>query len=112
MAITNIDPTGEVIIEVGDQQLRVSSKVLSLASPVFKPMFNSGFKEGLTSEVTADSPRTIPLPDDDFQAFLCLCQIVHMQHNNTKTVDVDIMEKLAWLCDKYQCTNAVGIFTD
>ena len=44
--ITKIDPNGDLILEVGDRSLLVSSKVLSIASPVFRTMLGPNFKEG------------------------------------------------------------------
>jgi hypothetical protein len=44
-----VDPDGDLLLFVGtDQKLNmlVSSKTLSLASPVFKAMFSQKFKEG------------------------------------------------------------------
>ena len=46
----NVDPAGDLILLVGQKEnqrpIRVSSKVLSLASPVFATMFGSRYLEG------------------------------------------------------------------
>lgn len=42
----NIDPSGDVALVLGETSLRVSSKVLSVASPVFRAMFGPYFQEG------------------------------------------------------------------
>lgn len=42
-----MDPDGDLIIKCSDVRFLVSSKALSLASPVLRAMFTPGFKEGL-----------------------------------------------------------------
>jgi BTB/POZ domain len=43
---TIIDSSGDVILKLGKSSLKVSSKVLSVASPVFRAMFGPHFQEG------------------------------------------------------------------
>jgi hypothetical protein len=43
---TVVDKSGDVILTLGDASLLVSSKVLSVASPVFRAMFGPHFQEG------------------------------------------------------------------
>ena len=48
-AYTNVDPDGDLVITVGSsspRSFRVSAKVLSVASDVFRKMFGPNFKEG------------------------------------------------------------------
>jgi hypothetical protein len=42
----NLDPSGDVVLVLGETCLRVSSKVLSVASSVFRVMFGPHFQEG------------------------------------------------------------------
>ncbi len=113
MAITDIDPVGDVLFDIGEERFRVSSKVLSLASPVFKAMFTSGFKESIISTVTANNPSIISLPDDDPRAMMYLCQIIHLQQDKlVEAISREMMESLGLLCDKYQCTSAVSNFAE
>ena len=44
--ITTIDPNGDLVLDVGLTSLLVSSKVLSVASPVFRTMLGPNFMEG------------------------------------------------------------------
>lgn len=44
--ITIIDSSGDLILKLGKTSLKVSSKVLSVASPVFRVMFGPHFQEG------------------------------------------------------------------
>ncbi|OCT51897.1 hypothetical protein CLCR_09200 [Cladophialophora carrionii] len=99
----------DVVIEVDGERIRVSSKVMSLASPVFKVMFTSGFKESLTSRGTASDSSSISLPDDDPVAFLYLSKVVHFQDPKPpNNVDIVFFENLALLYDEYQCTARIA----
>ncbi|OAP54365.1 hypothetical protein AYL99_11466 [Fonsecaea erecta] len=107
MATIDIDPVGDLVIEIDHERLRISSKVLSLASPVFNVMLRSGFKEG-NVQTTDDSPRVIPLPEDDLEAFKLVCRVIHFQLDHIpQELKIESLEKLALVCDKYQCTVAM-----
>ncbi|RFU73355.1 btb poz domain-containing [Trichoderma arundinaceum] len=56
------------------QALAVSSKVLCLASPVFKAMLRSSFKEAvnLMDHTTSLAPYSLDLPEDDTEAMTVL----------------------------------------
>jgi hypothetical protein len=42
-----IDPNHDIVLRLNGDDLLVSSKVLSLSSPVFEAMFKPHFKEGI-----------------------------------------------------------------
>jgi len=89
----------------------VSSRHLSLASPVFKAMLQHSFKEGET--LLQAGKVEVPLPDDDPIAFGILMRILHAQnHLVPKAVDVSLLAKLAILVDKYGLHNAAGVWAD
>lgn len=106
------DPSGDVTFELscpdGKVHLLVSSKVLSLASPVFAAMLNSQFKEGLSNRaVSRGSP--IPLPDEDGPAFIVFCAAIHYRTDEVpRKLDLKCLENLATICDKYRCTSALA----
>jgi hypothetical protein len=86
--------------------LLVSSQVLSLASPVFEAMFNGNFAEG--QDLSATSPRKVPLPEDDPEALILLCKVTHLQIDDVPDqVSFDKLADFAIVCDKYRCTTAV-----
>ncbi|KAI9874031.1 MAG: hypothetical protein M1830_010268 [Pleopsidium flavum] len=104
-----VDFNGDVILQVGQEghgkSLQVSSKVLNLASPVFAAMLNSTFVEGT---VPADGqPRIISLPEDDGEAVTTLCLILHLQSHRVHMREFDHFERLAIVCDKYDCARAL-----
>jgi hypothetical protein len=113
ISFTAIDPEGDVMLELsrpaGKTHLQVSSRVLSLTSPVFAKMFRSQFKESLRSnEATATRPLLIPLPEEDEEAFTILCNIIHYQMGGVpRTPSPDCLVNLAVACDKWDFTKAI-----
>ncbi len=108
-----IDANGDVLLELFDQDRRVrllvTSKVLSLVSPVFAAMFASRFKEGLSSNPPPSTTPLVALPDDDVEALTLLCKMAHHQTRDVpKCPRTACLEKFAIVCDKYDC---VGVFT-
>jgi hypothetical protein len=103
---------GDVLLELSKDgkpvdTLLVSSHVLTLASPVFEAMFNGNFAEG--QDLSAMSPKTVALPDDNPDAMTLFCNIIHMQTADiADTVSISRLADLAVVCDKYQCTEAVS----
>lgn len=107
------EPTEEVIRrEPVTQELIVSSKILSVSSPVFKAMLSDKFKEGreFASTKQPSQPYTLTLHDDDIEAAILLCKILHFNLKLAETPTPECLEKLAFLCDKYQCTEAMRYY--
>lgn len=107
------DPDGDVTLEVG-QELKahfvVSSKVMSLASPVFKAMFSPRFREG--SELAAGIRKPIPLPDDDPDGMAIICGILHHKTDGVPArPSLEIIGDVAVLCDKYKIGEATHGWT-
>jgi hypothetical protein len=106
-----IDPAGDVLFIVGSSppkaRLLISSKILSLASPVFAAMFSLNFKEG--SNLSSDSPSEVLLPDDDPEAMTVLCNCLHFRSDKIpRNVEFLLLRSLAVLCDKYDCATAIS----
>ncbi|KAI9773241.1 MAG: hypothetical protein M1839_002203 [Geoglossum umbratile] len=109
--MTKIDPSGDVLFVVGKSdpkaQLLVSSKVLSLASPVFTAMFRHGFQEG--NNLSAGSLHPIPLPDDSVEAVTLLFNALHFRSRELpRDQDLTTLAHLAIACDKYDCVAAIA----
>ncbi len=96
--INVIDPDGDVIFICGEIELQVSSKVLSLASPVFKALFSPNFAEG---QPTSSKAIHIHLHDDDAESLRFLCAILHHKCASTNGIGLERLEKLAVVTDKY-----------
>ncbi|KAF7192228.1 hypothetical protein HII31_06260 [Pseudocercospora fuligena] len=102
--VVDIDPRGDVVLAVGQQddgqpieRLRVSSAVLRLTSPAFAVLLGPHFKEGQT--LSATSRVEIPLPEDNVEAMRSLCLMLHMQHNQLSPTAKEFLE-IAKLSDK------------
>lgn len=92
-------------------RMRVSSKHLTLASNVFRTLFRGSFQEGVT--LRTKGTVEIPLPDDHPTALLILLNIVHGHTRRVpRQVDFRMLTQIAILVDKYQCHEAVEMFTD
>jgi hypothetical protein len=82
-------------------ELTVSSKVLSLASPVFKAMIGGRFKESieLAEEKASSKAYALALPEDDTEATIILCRILHFNFYEVPEKPTTVcLEKLAYLC--------------
>lgn len=91
-------------------RLQVSSKVLSLASPVFKSMLYGPFGEGvaLAEASRLQKPYIQDLPEDHPQSLMTLCGILHFHKDYASiTPSPENLEKLAVLANKYQCTQTL-----
>lgn len=94
--------------QVANDELRVSSKVLTLNSPVFKAMLGGKFKEGteLAENMGSPEPYSIDFPDDDVEAMTILCQILHNVYVSERPKPMGL-SRLASIGDKYECINAL-----
>lgn len=93
--------------------MRVSSKLIMRASPVFATMLKYTFLEGITLQ--KKGKVSIPLPDDDPLPFAVLMDIVHARNRRDRVprqVDLSFLTRLAILVDKYQLEAAVQPFAN
>jgi hypothetical protein len=104
--ILKLDLDGDVIMAAGRKKWLVSSKVLGMASPVFKRMFASDFQEG--TRVRNGATPTITLEEDHEKA---MDYLFHILHHQTDHVPLSIpwngMSSMAETCDKYDCVRAL-----
>ena len=100
----SIDPEGDVYLMVGDTELQVSSKVLSLASKVFKALFQVNFQEG--AKLAEDGSCRIKLPDDDVPTMQVVNLLLHHRQPDIP-IDTHLLQNVAIAADKYACTKAL-----
>lgn len=85
-------------------EILVSSYAVITASTVFKSMLQGPFKEG--SDIAEARKNGVvyrlALPEDNTDATLLFCKIVHFK-SDISTPNLELMEQLAVLCDKYKC---------
>ncbi|MCJ1361914.1 hypothetical protein MMC16_001015 [Acarospora aff. strigata] len=101
------DCDGDITLVAGCYRLLVSSKVLTLASPVFRAMLEPGrFREGQTQR-NSDNPFTVRLSDDNPESLILLCNLLHYKTIHTPS-DIGLLSSFAVICDKYGCTPAMS----
>lgn len=93
--LEDADQAGDLLLELEtdtdgrltQSSVRVSSKVLSLASPVFAAMLNPKFAEGqaLLNATSPDTP-SISLPDDDSEAVVWLCKALSTSRKTSRLI--------------------------
>lgn len=108
-----IDPNGDISLEVshpnGKLNLLVSSHCLILASPVFATMLGSQFKEGVRTRSISGKTPLVLLPEDDAEAFVVLCHVIHHQTDEIpRNLPLACLKNLAIICDKYDCANVLA----
>lgn len=110
--VVEIDASGDVIIELSSRtsttksHLLVSSKVLTLLSPVLGKIFEWEARARTNGEKGLTMP-VIPLPDDDEQVFTIICRIAHHQMDNIpNTLTPKVLAKFAEICHKYDCVRS------
>ena len=93
-----IDSEGDVMLICHETELQVSSKVLGLASSVFKTLFSSKFAEG---QPTSSKTIRIQLYEDDSESVRFMCAILHHKCASANGIGHERLERLAIVTDKY-----------
>jgi hypothetical protein len=104
------DPSGDIILVVGDDQVRISasSQLLCIASRPFSKMLGPNFKEGQPDD--AGARREISLPDDKPSAIDLMCNIIHYRiHELSLAPTAAKLHDLAIVSDKYDCIQATSL---
>ncbi len=99
-----VDPAGDLrlLVQHGEQQIifQVSSKAMSLASPVWRTMLEPA---GPFKESQSDSGE-IAFPDDDSEALLILLLACHLRFQDIpQELWYEQFLNVCILCDKYDC---------
>ena len=118
MEFIKLDHQGDVILRADRKDFLCSSKVLSIASPVFRVMFGSLFSEA--SKVSQSRPGKISLTDDEPEALSTLLSIFHHRLDRLPAITcagpIDESESrhlsimagnLTQLADKYDTMQAI-----
>ena len=99
-----LDPDGDVFLQLDGYELQVSSRILGIASPVWKKLCTIQMEEG--AQLSAGVPCHITLADDPI-AMITLCEVLH-HRKNTLDLSIEDMESLAIVSDKYLCVDAMS----
>jgi len=112
---TTIGPASDIKLLVGTGDaiisLLVSSKVLTLISPIFSAMLGPSFREGKElSRSTLFVPFEKALQEDDPEAMRLLCLLTHSKSDSIpKEMPLSTVLKLVVLCDKYDCMEVMRL---
>ncbi|PQE18707.1 BTB POZ domain-containing protein [Rutstroemia sp. NJR-2017a BBW] len=106
---TRTSDIAEPIVEtVYKTHVVVSSKHMSLASPVFKAMLQGEFREG--QELRGMKKINLPLPDDDAEAMKILVHLIHCKLKSVPLeVNLELFTNIAILVDKYRTHEVLSI---
>ncbi|TQB71391.1 hypothetical protein MPDQ_007603 [Monascus purpureus] len=89
--------------------IQVSAKHLAFASPVFKTILASGWKEG--NHLLSEGSVEIVVESWDIDALLILLNIIHCRHRNLpRKISLELLAKIFVLADYYMCVEAVEYF--
>ncbi|KAL4963460.1 uncharacterized protein BDV14DRAFT_201874 [Aspergillus stella-maris] len=109
MALEIIDPDGDVLITcAGTVTFQVSTKALSLASPVLRGMLKPISEGGLLIKSDYIKEASLNLPLDDAAAFRLLCEVAH--HTTPSSIAPPSPESLRHVVSithKYNCVNSM-----
>ncbi|KAH7137303.1 hypothetical protein B0J13DRAFT_527941 [Dactylonectria estremocensis] len=106
-SIIKFDPDGDLVLVVGTgspQELLVDSRALRRASPVFRAMLSDRFSEAKPKE----GILKVELPEDDFDAFAVLMDIVHGVFDRISSkLSAQELYDMCILTNKYDMTQAL-----
>jgi hypothetical protein len=109
--VASEDPRNCHINDLREVRCKVSSKHLTLASPVFKALLCGGFAEGV--DLGAGRPAEVRLPDDNPSALWLLLYIIHGQPKKVPTkLSLNMLACVTVLIDKYQLHDVAAVMTD
>ena len=106
-----IDADGDLTMRLKGGKLKVSRKVLSISSPVFRAMLGAEckFKEGIDKESERDGTQAVSFEDDDFQTMAMIARIMHLQNDQVpEKLSFKQLHQVAILCDKYDLKRCLG----
>ncbi|KAH6872041.1 hypothetical protein B0T10DRAFT_533321 [Thelonectria olida] len=104
------ESTGNETEEGSVMRMRVSSRHLILASPVFRNMLDGPFKEGTACE---PGRRQISTSNWDANALMILLNIIHGHLREVpRSLSLEMPAKFAIIVDYYKCHEVVEVFVD
>lgn len=89
-------------------ELMVFHQVMANSSSVFEAMLRPGqYREGST--LLRNDHLTLPLPEDNAEAMIVICNILHMRSPEvpTATITPDLLDSISTLVDKYDFARAI-----
>ncbi|TGO37968.1 hypothetical protein BHYA_0085g00460 [Botrytis hyacinthi] len=104
------EPNDTSWVELKQVRMLVSSKHMSVASPVFKAMLQTSSQEGI--ELKKTGKVELSLRDEDSKAWNILLNIIHGRFRSVPLeINLSMFTQIALLCDKYQMYEVAYAFT-
>ncbi|KAL2851243.1 hypothetical protein BJX68DRAFT_266150 [Aspergillus pseudodeflectus] len=101
-----IDEDGDMIITISQSSFLVSSKAISLASPVFRTKFKKSRQQ---ESASSGRLHKFSLPEEDREAFVIFCNIAHHRIEALpKNVDIAGLYEITLFIQKYRCASAMA----
>jgi hypothetical protein len=110
--VGSIVSDGDVVFVVGEEkrQLRVHSLFLRTVSSVFNALLGPRYSEGIN--LSSDTPKSIPLPEDDPETMEIIFNIVHFRTDTfSDQLEPEALIRLAIAIDKYDMVQALKVYT-
>jgi hypothetical protein len=102
-------PVPEEAVE--EFRIQVSAKHLTLASPYFKSLLTSRWKESIAYFEKAHTE--VSMEDCSIEALLILLRVIHCQYYQVpKTLSFEMLAEVASLTDYYKCREAVDVLAE
>jgi len=111
LASNEVAPFTKPTIAGPELKIKVSSKHLCLASRYFRKMLRGQWMEATT--IYPNGCRQVILERFDAGAFKLLMEVLHLRGAKiSRSVDLDMMAKIAVLVDYFECVEAMGLISD
>jgi len=103
-----LDPKGDLILTVGQRDLLVSSRVLSLACPFFEKLLQcNAFSEGV-NQPNREQPPVKQINEEHADTLYLICRILHYLPVEPPT-SIEEFRLVADLCNFYGCSLALSV---
>jgi|SRR3569833_1008316 len=106
----NIAPSGDVVLVVGAEQMRmrVHSLILRTSSTVFNAMLGPSYSEG--ANLSPVAPKDVSLPEDDAGALEFIFNVIHYRMDAIDDPpDPSLVLRVAMMADKYDFIQALKL---
>ncbi|MCJ1477447.1 hypothetical protein MMC13_006118 [Lambiella insularis] len=112
--VTAFDDEGDIILSLQSTCLLVASKVLKLASPIFRSLLDGNFSCSIKLCNKAKGLPVVHLEEDNAEALVLLCRLVHFQTPqplvDDSTEAIKLLKHLANICKEYEGKGAAQYY--
>ena len=103
-----IDPTGDLFLRMWNEELRVSSKILSHASTKFREMLSSTQAGSTVHKIGGHIYATISVPPDETASMRDMCNLLHLNWDDvTPRIGPGNLWRVVKIANRYDCIKAI-----